>query len=159
MLPDTLSDEEHMVARQAFSGMLWSKQYYLLDVERWLVDHGADPLDPDPRLRNHEWRHMVAEDVISMPDKWEYPWFAAWDLAFHTVAFAPFDAGFAKDQLRSAPEPPLLPPQRAAARLRVELQRRQPAGARMGDAARVRAGEGTYRQGGLEISSRAPSRS
>ena len=86
--------------RQALSGMLWSKQYYMLDIERWLVDHGADPLDADPRLRNHEWRHMVAEDIISMPDKWEYPWFAAWDLAFHTVALAVVDARFAKDQLQ-----------------------------------------------------------
>ncbi len=80
--------------------MLWSKQYYMLDIERWLVDHGADPLDADPGLRNHEWRHMVAEDIISMPDKWEYPWFAAWDLAFHTVALAVVDVGFAKDQLQ-----------------------------------------------------------
>ena len=68
--------------------MLWSKQYYAFDAERWLIEHGSDPLSPDPGLRNHDWRHMTAQDIISMPDKWEYPWFAAWDLAFHTVALA-----------------------------------------------------------------------
>src|SRR5947209_3129070 len=94
-----VSDDERGVVRQALSGMLWSKQYYGLDVERWLVEHGADPLDADPGLRNHEWRHLVAGDVISMPDKWEYPWFAAWDLAFHAVALAPVDVSFAKHQL------------------------------------------------------------
>ena len=82
-----------------------------------------------------------------MPDKWEYPWFAAWDLAFHTVAFAPIDVGFAKSQLASAPRPPLLPPQRAVPGLRVELQRCQSAGPRVGDPPRLRAGEGADRQG------------
>ena len=99
-LPASVPPDEQLVCRQALAGMLWSKQYYMLDIEQWLVDHGADPLDADPRLRNHEWRHMVAEDIISMPDKWEYPWFAAWDLAFHTVALAVVDAAFAKDQLQ-----------------------------------------------------------
>jgi hypothetical protein len=79
--------------------MLWSKQYYALDVERWLFEHGADPLGVNPDLRNHDWRHFVAADVISMPDKWEYPWFAAWDLAFHTVALSVVDLAFAKGQL------------------------------------------------------------
>src|SRR5487761_188216 len=79
--------------------MLWSKQYYAFDAERWLIDHGSDPLFPDPSLRNHDWQHMVAEDIISMPDKWEYPWFAAWDLAFHAVAIAAVDITFAKQQL------------------------------------------------------------
>jgi hypothetical protein len=99
VLAGGLSDEERLVARQALAGMLWSKQYYGLDVERWLLEHGADPLAADPRLRNHDWRHLVAEDIISMPDKWEYPWFAAWDLAFHTVALAVVDLTFAKAQL------------------------------------------------------------
>ncbi len=94
-----LSDDERSVLRQGLSGMLWSKQYYALDVERWLVEHGADPLGSNPGLRNHEWRHFAAEDVISMPDKWEYPWFAAWDLAFHTVALSAVDLAFAKEQL------------------------------------------------------------
>jgi len=94
-----LSDDVCDVMRQALSGMLWSKQYYGLDVERWLVEHGADPLGANPQIRSHDWRHMVAHDIISMPDKWEYPWFAAWDLAFHAVALAPVDITFAKQQL------------------------------------------------------------
>jgi len=98
-LTEELTDDERLVARQALAGMLWSKQYYVLDMERWLVEHGADPLAGDVPLRNREWRHLLAEDVISMPDKWEYPWFAAWDLAFHAVAIAPVDMAFAKHQL------------------------------------------------------------
>ena len=82
LLGSGLGEDERLVVRQALAGMLWSKQYYGLDVERWLAEHGADPLDAGPRLRNHDWRHLIAEDIISMPDKWEYPWFAAWDLAF-----------------------------------------------------------------------------
>jgi hypothetical protein len=97
--PDPLSDEDRLVGRQALAGMLWSKQYFVYDVERWLVEHGVDPLEANPSLRNHEWRHFIAEDVISMPDKWEYPWFAAWDLAFHTIAFSVIDTEFAKQQL------------------------------------------------------------
>ena len=96
---DGLTADEQLVARQALAGMLWSKQYYGLDVERWLSDHGADPLAASSQLRNHDWRHLVAKDIISMPDKWEYPWFAAWDLAFHTVALAVVDVAFAKQQL------------------------------------------------------------
>ncbi len=99
VLAGDLTDDERLVARQALSGMLWSKQYYAFDVERWLAEHGADPLSGGTWLRNHDWRHMIAEDIISMPDKWEYPWFAAWDLAFHTVALAPVDIAFAKHQL------------------------------------------------------------
>ena len=92
-------EEERLVIRQALAGMLWSKQYYGLDVGVWLSEHGVDPFAMDGRLRNQEWRHLLAEDVISMPDKWEYPWFAAWDLAFHAVALAMVDPGFAKEQL------------------------------------------------------------
>jgi len=99
ILAGGLSDDEQLVSRQALAGMLWSKQYYGLDMERWLVEHGADPLAPGDWLRNHDWRHLIAEDIISMPDKWEYPWFAAWDLAFHTVALAVVDMAFAKSQL------------------------------------------------------------
>jgi Mannosylglycerate hydrolase MGH1-like glycoside hydrolase domain len=94
-----LSDDERLVGRQALAGMLWSKQYYEFDGDVWLAEHGGDPLFPDPALRNHEWQHLHAEDIISMPDKWEYPWFAAWDLAFHTVALAVVDMAFAKQQL------------------------------------------------------------
>ncbi|MFC0431978.1 glucosidase [Kutzneria buriramensis] len=98
-LTEQPTDDERLVVRQALAGMLWSKQYYALDMERWLVERGADPLAADVPLRNREWRHLLAEDVISMPDKWEYPWFAAWDLAFHAVAIAPVDMAFAKHQL------------------------------------------------------------
>jgi hypothetical protein len=99
VLAGDLSEDERLVCRQALAGMLWSKQYYALDVERWLAEHGVNPLDGGSGLRNEDWRHLVAEDIISMPDKWEYPWFAAWDLAFHTIALAVVDLPFAKQQL------------------------------------------------------------
>ena len=98
--PD-LSEEERLVQRQAFAGMLWNKQFYHYDVNRWLKGdpHSAPP--PASRLkgRNSEWGHLYNADVISMPDKWEYPWYAAWDLAFHCIPFAMIDAAFAKEQL------------------------------------------------------------
>ncbi len=94
-----LSEDQQLVCRQAFAGMLWSRQYYGLDMERWLLDHGADPLAGGTGLPNEEWRHLIADDIISMPDKWEYPWFAAWDLAFHAVPLVLVDATFAKRQL------------------------------------------------------------
>ncbi|MFC8428396.1 glucosidase [Streptomyces sp. NPDC057253] len=97
--PPGVGAEERRLARQALAGMLWSKQYYYLDVERWLAEHGVDPLAADPRLRNSAWYHMVNDEIMSMPDTWEYPWFAAWDLAFHTLALAMVDIGFAKSQL------------------------------------------------------------
>ncbi|HET6691997.1 MAG TPA: hypothetical protein VFG74_14155 [Miltoncostaeaceae bacterium] len=95
------TEDEARVMRQAFAGMLWGKQFFNYDVGRWL---DGDPTQPPPppgraRGRNHEWRHLRAHDVISMPDKWEYPWFAAWDLAFHTVALAHVDPEFSKEQL------------------------------------------------------------
>jgi hypothetical protein len=98
--PRSLSPDEASVMRQALAGMLWSKQYYFLDASRWLGEHGLTPFDySDRRVRNSEWAHMVNADVISMPDKWEYPWYAAWDLAFHAVALATVDVDFAKSQL------------------------------------------------------------
>ena len=100
VLAGDLTGDERLVIRQALAGLLWSTQYYALDVERWLAEHGADPLTGGAWLRNHDWRHLIAGDIISMPDKWEYPWFAAWDLAFHAVAFAVADVAFAKQQLR-----------------------------------------------------------
>ncbi|HYY19783.1 MAG TPA: hypothetical protein VE864_13160 [Streptosporangiaceae bacterium] len=99
VLAGDLGDDERLVCRQALAGMLWSKQYYGLDIERWLAEHGVDPLAGGSGLRNEDWRHLVANDIISMPDKWEYPWFAAWDLAFHAVALAVVDMAFAKQQL------------------------------------------------------------
>ncbi|MFD3588808.1 glucosidase [Streptomyces sp. NPDC058683] len=99
VVPDGLGEDERRVVRQALAGMLWSKQYYHLDVERWLTEHGVDPLAADPRVRNSAWFHMVNDEIMSMPDTWEYPWFAAWDLAFHTIALSMVDIGFAKAQL------------------------------------------------------------
>ncbi|MEU9448843.1 glucosidase [Streptomyces sp. NPDC048277] len=99
VVPDDLGEDERRLVRQALAGMLWSKQYYYLDVERWLAEHGVDPLAADPRVRNSAWYHMVNDEIMSMPDTWEYPWFAAWDLAFHTIALSMVDIGFAKGQL------------------------------------------------------------
>jgi hypothetical protein len=97
----TASDDERLVMRQAFSGLLWSKQFYHFDVERWLDgDPGLPPPPPERKVgRNSAWRHLNNADVISMPDKWEYPWYAAWDLGFHCVALAHVDSVFAKQQL------------------------------------------------------------
>jgi hypothetical protein len=99
--PTTLTDDEKLVQRQAFAGMLWSKQFYYYDVEEWLKGDPAQPPPPPERQngRNSQWMHLNNADIISMPDKWEYPWFAAWDLAFHCVPLALVDPAFAKEQL------------------------------------------------------------
>jgi hypothetical protein len=98
--PKQSSEDEANVMRQALAGMLWTKQYFCFDLDKWLVEHHADPMQRSVRqVRNNEWYHMVNEHVISMPDKWEYPWYAAWDLAFHTIAFSAVDVDFAKEQL------------------------------------------------------------
>ncbi len=101
LTPPGVSADEAMVMRQAFAGMLWSKQLYNYDVGRWLDGDPAQPAPPPQRLggRNSRWRNFDAFDLMSMPDKWEYPWFAAWDLAFHCVALAHLDPAFAKYQL------------------------------------------------------------
>ena len=97
----SLSEDERRVHRQALAGMLWSKQFYYFDLEKWLLEHKSHPLlDSSPQgMRNSEWFHMLNADVISMPDKWEYPWYAAWDLAFHTITLSLVDFDFAKEQL------------------------------------------------------------
>ena len=99
--PPKASEDERRIQRQAFAGLLWTKQIYLFDVGLWL--EGDDPKHPPPGshrlIRNRHWQHLNSMRVLSMPDKWEYPWFAAWDLAFHTVAFALIDPEFAKEQL------------------------------------------------------------
>jgi hypothetical protein len=99
--PAVLGDRDRAdVMRQALAGLLWSKQYYYFDLSHWLDEHGAHPLRPGSRsCRNREWFHMVNADIISMPDKWEYPWYAAWDLAFHTIPLSIADPDFAKQQL------------------------------------------------------------
>ena len=98
--PPTVSADAASVMRQALAGMFWSKQYYYFDADKWLEEHNAHPLHGDTRLiRNREWFHMINDHIISMPDKWEYPWYAAWDLAFHTIALSVADPDFAKEQL------------------------------------------------------------
>jgi hypothetical protein len=101
VIPQTLSGDARNVMRQGFAGLLWSKQFYHYDVNRWLKGDPAGPEPPAERLRgrNHEWTNLYNADVISMPDKWEYPWYAAWDLAFHCIPLALVDADFAKEQL------------------------------------------------------------
>ena len=101
VIPQSLSPDAQSVMRQAFGGLLWSKQFYHYVVEQWLR---GDPAPPPPPLerrrgRNREWGHLYNDDVISMPDKWEYPWYAAWDLAFHCIPLALVDSDFAKQQL------------------------------------------------------------
>ncbi len=99
--PEGVGAEVSMILRQAFAGMMWSKQWFHFDVARWLDGDPAGPPPPESRRRgrNKEWRHLNNQEVISMPDVWEYPWYAAWDLAFHCVAIARIDPDFAKQQL------------------------------------------------------------
>jgi hypothetical protein len=86
--------------RQALGGMLWSKQFFFFDVDNWLDEHNSNPLHTGYRnARNSDWFHMFNQDVISMPDKWEYPWYAAWDLAFHTLPLSIVDPDFAEEQV------------------------------------------------------------
>ena len=100
--PKSATEDERRIQRQAFAGLMWSKQNYIFDVQQWLQgDHpGHPPAASRQAIRNRHWRHLNSMRVLSMPDKWEYPWFAAWDLAFHTVAITLIDAQFAKEQLR-----------------------------------------------------------
>jgi hypothetical protein len=99
--PPSVSADAAQVMRQTIAGMLWSKQYYYWDGDHWLEEHRAHPLHGGSRdFRNREWFHMINDDIISMPDKWEYPWYAAWDLAFHTLPISIVDPDFAKEQLK-----------------------------------------------------------
>jgi Glycosyl hydrolase family 63 C-terminal domain len=98
--PPSVSPDAANVMRQALAGMLWSKQFFFFDGDNWLDEHHSNPLHTGYRnSRNSEWFHMMNKDIISMPDKWEYPWYAAWDLAFHTLPLAIVDADFAKEQM------------------------------------------------------------
>ena len=100
LTPPNTPAEEANVMRQALAGMLWSKQHYFFDLDTWLEEHGVHPLrDSGGDARNRSWFHMINDDVISMPDKWEYPWYASWDLAFHSVVLAMVDVDEAKHQL------------------------------------------------------------
>ena len=100
VIPPSFNQDEASVMRQALAGMLWSKQFFFYDVGKWLKQHGVQPYKANQRsIRNDHWGHMVNADVISMPDKWEYPWYAAWDLAFHVTALTLVDQDFGKEQL------------------------------------------------------------
>jgi Glycosyl hydrolase family 63 C-terminal domain len=101
VIPTDLSEDAKQVQRQAFAGMLWSKEFYYYDIKTWLHGDPGQPSPPPPRLkgRNHDWTHLYNSDILSMPDKWEYPWYAAWDLAFHCTTIARVDIDFAKEQL------------------------------------------------------------
>jgi hypothetical protein len=101
VIPSSLDEDAALVMRQALAGMLWSKQLYHYDVDRWLEERGFDPFRPERKAppRNDRWHHMYNSDMISMPDKWEYPWYAAWDLAFHVLALTLIDVDFGKQQL------------------------------------------------------------
>jgi hypothetical protein len=99
--PPSVGEDKARVLRQAMAGMLWTKQYFYFDVDLWLTEHGVDPMKPGQHrfMRNSEWFHMINSHIISMPDKWEYPWYAAWDLAYHAIALTTVDPDFAKEQL------------------------------------------------------------
>jgi hypothetical protein len=98
--PPSVSEDAAKVMRQALAGMLWSKQFFFFDGDNWLDEHHSNPLHTGYRsARNSEWYHMLNQDIISMPDKWEYPWYAAWDLAFHTLPLSIVDPDFAKEQM------------------------------------------------------------
>ena len=98
--PPSVSPDAAKVMRQAIAGMLWSKQFFFFDGYNWLDERKSNPLHTGYRnSRNSEWYHLLNQDIISMPDKWEYPWYAAWDLAFHTLPLSIVDPDFAKEQM------------------------------------------------------------
>jgi hypothetical protein len=140
--PSSVKEDAKKVMRQALSGMLWTKQYYSFDLDHWLKGHGVNVAEATKALhvRNRQWLHMVNDDVISMPDKWEYPWYAAWDLAFHTVALSLVDPDFAKQQLDLMLREVYLHPNEAP-RIRMEFRRREPSGSCLGGLLRVFAGK------------------
>ena len=100
-IPEHLSDEKKQIMREAYAGLLWTKQFYYFVIKHWKDGDPSQPTPPESRLngRNSDWGHLYNRDVVSMPDKWEYPWYAVWDLAFHMLPFADLDGHFAKDQL------------------------------------------------------------
>jgi hypothetical protein len=145
--PAGVGEDAANVMRQALAGMLWSKQYFFFEVDMWLREHGVDPFRPSSRqMRNGEWFHMISNHVISMPDKWEYPWFAAWDLAFHTIALAAADVDFAKQQLDLLLSGVYLHPTGQIPAYEWNFQRYQPAGAGLGHDLPIPDGGGITRQ-------------
>ena len=140
--PPKASADEKLVQRQALAGLLWTKQSYLFDVNQWLEGDSPTWPPPDSRwdIRNQHWPHLNSLRVMTMPDKWEYPWFAAWDLAFHTVAFALIDPKFAKEQLWVPAVRAVSAPQRPDPRLRMGVFRSESSGSRLGGLARLQHG-------------------
>lgn len=122
--PFPQSEDERNVQRQAFAGMLWTKQFYYYVVEDWLKGDRTTPPPPPERMngRNHEWIHLYNDDVLSMPDKWEFPWFTVWDLAFHVIPLAMLDPDFAKRQLSATDARMVYASQRAATSLRMGIE-------------------------------------
>jgi hypothetical protein len=134
LTPPSVSLDGTDVMRQALAGMLWTKQYYYFDADTWLEEHRAHSLHSPSRVfRNRDWFHMVNDDIISMPDKWEYPWYAAWDLAFHTIALAIVDPDFAKQQLDLMLTGHYLHPNGQIPPYEWNFRRRKPAGACLGN--------------------------
>jgi hypothetical protein len=147
VIPRSLDADAANVMRQALAGMLWSKQFFYYDVNRWLEERGCDPYLPSAKRapRNEQWHHMYNADVISMPDKWEYPWYAAWDLAFHVLPLTLVDVDFGKQQLDLMLSENYLP-EWPDPRLRMELRRREPAGAPVGHHLHLPPGHGAHGQ-------------
>ncbi len=133
VIPTSLDADAANVMRQALAGMMWSKQFYHYDVDKWLEERGSDPFKATRKAapRNDHWHHMYNGDVISMPDKWEYPWYAAWDLAFHVLALTLVGSGFRQAATEADAARAVHAPQRPDPGLRVELRRRQSAGTRL----------------------------
>ncbi len=163
IIPRSLSADARNVQRQALAGMLWSKQFYHYDVHVWLEGDPAFPPPPAERTqgRNHEWKFLYNADVISVPDKWEYPWYASWDLAFHCVALALVDPDFAKEQLILLLREWYMHPNGQLPAYEWTLQRRQPAGPCLGGMARLQdrkaaPGQGRSRVFGEGLSQAAP---
>ena len=131
IIPAALNADATNVMRQALAGMLWSKQFYHYDVDKWLEERGSDPFKPTRKAapRNDSWHHMYNGDMISMPDKWEYPWYAAWDLAFHVLALIAGGPGFWQAAIQADAARALHAPQRPDPSVRVELRRCQSTGA------------------------------
>ena len=149
VIPQTLSSDAQNVMRQGFAGLLWSKQYYHYVVKQWIDGDPGQPAPPVERRsgRNHSWIHLYNADVISMPDKWEYPWYAAWDLAFHCVPLALVDSDFAKEQLVLLLREWYLHPNGQLPAYEWELRGRESSGACLGGVAYLQDRQKAKRQG------------
>jgi hypothetical protein len=139
VLPDSTTPDERLVMRQGYAGLLWSKQYYHYVVGDWLRGDPSQPPPPASRWsgRNNDWQHLYNRDVISMPDKWEYPWYAAWDLGVPHAAVRRYRSRVRQIAARAVPARVVHASQRSAAGLRMDVQRRQSTGTRLGGVANL----------------------